>query len=77
MKRLIIPLTACAALALYSFGPGATARTGEANAASPATEQSSSCTHEGKDYQIGEAVCIENMEYQCTSDGFVSTGNGC
>ena len=76
MMRVLLSCTAAVAIAVASalLWPSLEAR----SASGPlGVYQSGTCTHDGKDYTIGETVCVEGQEYRCTTEGLVATGAAC
>ena len=74
MTKGTLPLFAIAALALYAFWPMGEARS---EIAPDAIYQGGSCNYDGKDSGVGEKVCVEGKEYECTVEGLIATGNTC
>ena len=74
MAKWIIPIAAGCALAYYALWGQ---QSPSSDRALLEVAQASSCSHDGQTYDVGDSVCIEGKEYQCTVDGFVATGSGC
>lgn len=76
MKKIMASLAVVAVAALYGFWP-ATGDAGSARHLDAMNQGGGVCTYEGQDYGEGDKVCIQSQEMQCTTEGFVATGEGC
>jgi hypothetical protein len=41
------------------------------------TENFTTCTYEGQNYQKGDTICKNRTEYKCGNNGWFKTGNSC